>query len=199
MARPLVCHGTDKKRLCHGVQQLSSRLNLIIKHPLRDRVLYTVSNRLATINVLDTPFEGAEWDGFRQRVAELGFFLFGVALRCFYCTSRSKDIGVFTPESDVKIVDIHIDNDCSWYITRKNHDKESGEGELECPSCCADVHFLHAILPCGHLICHTCAFQLEVCPWCTFIIGAILRVRNLHNGERPAGAPIEAQSFYTQV
>ena len=199
MARPLVCHGTDKKRLCHGVHQLSSRLNLILKHPLRDQVLYTKSNRLATINVLDSVFAGDSWQNVKHRVAELGFYQFGYALRCFYCSSKSKSIESLTPESDLKITDLHTDNDCSWYITRRKHDNESGNPELECPNCCADVHYLHALLPCGHIICHYCSFQLEVCPWCTFIIAGILRVRSVDNGQRPGGTPVEAPSVPSQV
>ena len=189
MARPLVCDGAGKKRLCDGVNQLCSRLNVILKNPLRKPEFFTSSNRYSSINIFNrpTPGETQSWEKVKLRIAELGFYQFSVSLRCFYCLQKSKVLDI-TPTCDLKITDIHCENDCAWFSTVKAHNKEQEPFDEECPNCYNDVHYLHTLLPCGHLICFRCAFQLEVCPWCTFIISGIVRVRKSgvvnSNGER---------------
>ena len=205
MARSLLCHGTGKRRVCNGANQLSSRLNLIVKQPLQIPELFTSSNRLSTITIFDrVNFEENErLKPLRLRVAELGFYQFGFNLRCFYCMSKGKDILGLDPSSSVEISDVHSENNCIWYLTLKTHCKEFGSPEEECPNCYNEVHYLHALLPCGHLLCHICALQLEICPWCTFVIGAIIRIRKSGivdcNGEGQPGVVLQAPTLHREV
>lgn len=197
MARPLVCYGSGKKRLCGGIKLFCKRLNLTVKNPLPKPELFSCSDRLETINLFDrlSPEEARRSDSLKVQLASLGFFQSGLLLRCFYCLSKSKDVHRLVHESKISICDLHSENDCTWFDILKAHSKEEGETELECPNCCEDVHFLHTILPCGHVMCHKCAFQLQICPWCTFVIAAVIRLRSSglanHYGKGQAGAPME--------
>lgn len=166
------CLGSDKNIYCEGIRFFSKRNNIILKPKVLYKLYYETEERVLSLRFMEDLIVRHK----RDPLASFGFYGSGLTARCFICQSEAKSLYDGTCLAE----DSHVKNTtCPFYLDYLNHESLSSTADMSCPLCCADVKYMHHLIPCGHTVCLKCSWLNQTCPYDRLFIVGLLRANHV--------------------